>query len=119
MTKVIVIESDKTKVDFSRFRQGMINSFEGACNADGSFKKGWQPPGQWYVRVNASGKYTVVHNQNRLDYALSCSLLKDTHGTIKSSNLTDVSFDLDITSNGEPVLLPFRFHITFTVKKDG
>lgn len=117
MTKVIIIESDKSKIDFSRFRQGMINSFEGACNADGSFKRGWQPPGQWYVRKEGPGKYTVVHNQNRLDYGLSCSLLKeDSIGTIRSSNLLDVSFDLEITRDGTPIDLPFRFHITFSVK---
>lgn len=116
MTKILIIESDQSKIDFNKIRLGIIHSFEGACNADGSFKKGWQPPGQWYVRREGPGKYVVIHNQNRTDYAVSSSLLKDDKGAIKVTNLKDVSFDLNIDRNGDPIDLAFRFTISFRVK---
>jgi hypothetical protein len=115
MTKVVIIESDKAKIGFNQIKQGIINSFEGACNADGSFKQGWQPPGQWFVRKEGPGKYVVVHNQNRIDYAVSSSLLKNDVGTIKVRNMKDVSFDIEISRNEVPIDLPFRFHIGFRV----
>lgn len=116
MTKILIIESDNAKIDFGKVRQGIIHSFEGACNADGSFKKGWQPPGQWYVRKEGAGKYTVVHNQNRIDYGVSASLLKDDKGTIKVSDLKDVSFLIEIRCGETAVDLPFRFTMGLRVK---
>lgn len=120
MTKIIVIEVDKStnKIPQQTINYGLDRMIEGACNADGSWKKGWQPPGQAYIRVNSPGKYTVVHNQNRLDYSVSAALINSI-GTLTVNNLTDVSFDVTIQLDKDNFAnIPFRFAMNFTVKQN-
>lgn len=117
MTKIVVVEVDKGKLKVEPIYYGLNRMMEGACNADGSWKKGWQLPGQSYVRLNSSGHYTVVHNLNRIDYSVSASLINSI-GTVEIENLTDVSFDIKISLNNEPANIAFRFAINFTAKKD-
>lgn len=120
MTKIIVIEVDKetNKIPQQTINYGLSRMIEGACNADGSWKRGWQPPGQSYVRLNSQGNYTVVHNQNRTDYSVSVSLINSI-GSIEIKNLTDVSFDVEIKLENNLANIPFRFAMSFTSKNNG
>lgn len=117
MTKIVIIEVDKqtNRIDQSILDRTINKMLEGACNADGSWKIGWQLPGQTGVRVNSQGNYTVIHNLNRLDYGVSVSLIKS-EGTIETKNLTDVSFDVEIKLGENLANLPFRFAINFVEK---
>lgn len=85
---------------------------EGAVNKDGSWKRGWQPLGQCYVRKEKeiNGVYTVVHNLNTIKYSLIASLLK-TPGAIEISNLTSIDFIVTIKEDNKLIDRDFRFAI--------
>lgn len=86
----------------------LFETYEGACNKDGTFKRGWEPTVQCYVRKEGVGDYVVVHNLNKLNYSLSVSLLSQP-GSFSVSEQGPVSFRLKTFLNKEPTDFDFRF----------
>lgn len=106
MTQVIAIS--KVNPSKEEIQLKLFKSLEGACNKDGTFKKGWEPTVQSYARKEGIGNYVVVHNLNRLDYSLSVSLLSQP-GSFKVSEQGAVSFRLETFLDKEPTDFDFRF----------
>lgn len=115
MTQVVVIElGEDGKLPGTKIIEKRVaNQLEGAVNVDGTWKKGWELPGQAYIRIKEPGKYEVVHNFNRKDYCLSVSLLTQP-GTFEILEMNDVLFRI-ITKDGDGKVTPqsFRFAINF------
>lgn len=80
MTQVAIgaieLDGDRSKVLHTSFSKVM----EGACNADGSWKRGWQLPTQSGVKHESVGVYTVTHNLGTLKYAASATKLSPMGG---------------------------------------
>lgn len=87
-----------------------FKNLEGACNADGTFKRGWEPTVQSSVRKEGVGNYVIIHNLNDVQYSLSVSLLSQP-GTFEVSEQSDVSFRLKTYLDKEPTDFNFRFSI--------
>lgn len=86
---------------------------EGACNADGSWKRGWEPALiQCYVKKDETGVYTVVHNINKTNYSLSISPIKvECNHKIRHQGPYSFTFEAwDQEKN--PIDIPFRFAIS-------
>ena len=107
MTQVMATQKEPTSKEI---QLKLFSNKEGACNKDGTFKKGWEPGIQSFVRKEGVGNYVVVHNLNKLDYALSVSLLSQP-GSFKISEQSDVSFRLETFLDKEPTDFEFRFNI--------
>lgn len=107
MTQVVVTREGASQKEI---QLKLFNSLEGACNKDGTFKRGWEPTVQSYVRKEGVGNYVVVHNLKRLDYSISVSLLSQP-GSFKLSEQSDVSFRLEAFLDKEPTDFDFRFNI--------
>lgn len=111
MVNMFVVESSSSKLDLKHMNKVLSSTIEGACNANAIWKKGWQPPGQWYVKKETIGVYTIVHNLNTIKYSIVASLLKSP-GTIEIRNLTDISFDLEIKEDSALKDRDFRFAVS-------
>lgn len=109
MTQIVATLLDKSSPKEAQLK--LFQSIEGAANADGSWKKGWEPGIQTFVRKEGMGDYVIVHNLNRLDYSLSVSLLTQP-GSFEISEQREVSFRLKTTLNKEPFDSAFRFAIS-------
>ena len=107
MTQVVATLAEK----MAQSKIKLVKSLEGAANKDGTWKKGWEPTVQSFIRKEGTGDYVVVHNINRLDYSLSVSLVPSQPGTISISDQTDVSFRVKFTRGKEPFDSDFRFAI--------
>ena len=113
MTQVVMLEMKNIERPTEKDTLSQLSQMiEGACNEDGSWKKGWQPNLiQTYVRHEDVGKYVVVHNLNNNRYSLSVSLIK-ANGNIAISDMNDISFRIDISISGEAKDCGFRFAIS-------
>lgn len=107
MTQVVVTREGASQKEI---QLKLFNSLEGACNKDGTFKRGWEPTVQSYVRKEGVGNYVVVHNLNREDYSLSVGLLSQP-GSFEIAEQGPVSFRLKTSLNKEPTDFDFRFAI--------
>lgn len=88
-------------------------SFEGACNVDGTFKKGWHPKGQgqWFVKHLGTGFYRVYHNLNTTDYAASFRIVKDV-GAIEIIAMSDIHIDILVSKDTLPADKDFHFNVS-------
>lgn len=87
-----------------------FKNLEGACNKDGTFKRGWEPTVQSFVRREGVGDYVVVHNLNDVHYSLNVSLLSQP-GSFEISDQNEVSFRLKTYLDRIPTDFEFRFNI--------
>jgi hypothetical protein len=111
-----MIKSKNTVISTNTFQKSINNMFLGEVSIDGELKKIKGDFIQWYVQTHIAGIYRVVHNLNRLDYAVSAGRTTNDLVAIEVSNLTDISFDVKITKDGEVMQLPFRFSLNFMVE---
>lgn len=109
MTQVHILPGRSCKLsmdDLVKSTRSIINS---VVSADGQFSLGRRPSGYWYVQHLGMGSYRVVHNLNRIDYAVSVSKITDDALCMETYDLDDVSFKLSIQQDGSPVDRPFSF----------
>lgn len=112
MTQIHIIQSSQSVINFDAFASSNQNLIRAIVSQSGQFSLGHQPPGQWYVKHISTGLYQIVHNLKRLDYGVSAGkYLTNEALTIETSSLNDISFDVKITRDGEPVDRPFEFSV--------
>ena len=110
MTKVVAIELENGKVpSASKIKKKISKMIEGALNANGSWKRGWEPVLlQAYMRREEEGVYTYVHNLNRSDYSLSHNTLHGGGTFIR--NMGPVSFTIETRDENQELKdLDWRF----------
>ena len=110
MTHVVVVElKDRKMPDAKVIKRKIAKMIEGAVNADGSWKKGWEPALlQCYMRKEGDGIYTFVHNLNRADYSLSHNTLREGGTFIRY--MGDVSFTVETHDKDQNLVdLDWRF----------
>lgn len=92
---------------------------EGAANADGTWKKGWEPKLlQCFIRKAPHAVYTVVHNVNR-NYALSMSLVKPEPGIkLEVLEQTKKDFTFRIIDEKED-FIDWSFRFAMSILIDG
>lgn len=111
MSKVIVTKvKDGKKPSKTEINNKITQMIEGAANADGSWKKGWQPSLlQCYIKKDEVGVYTVVHNLERKDYSLSLSPIK-VECNYKILWQGALSFTFEARDSEQNLIdIPFRF----------
>jgi len=106
------MEVVKSKLSNLNNLMALTKMIEGAANSDGTWKKGWEPTVQSFIRKEDIGDYVVVHNLNKLNYAVSVSLVTPQPGTLMITDQTDVSFRLKLTRDKAPFDADFRFAIS-------
>lgn len=118
MTKVVVLQlKDGVKPSLSEIKKHEQKTYDGAANKDGSWKKGWNPFIQGFVRKEELGVYTIIHNLKTKNYSVSVSLI-DQLGSFEIQEVGEVSFKLKIKYNNEPIDSEFRFSI-FLMEQNG
>lgn len=105
------IKSNKTLINPNTLQKSTNRMFLGEVTDTGQLLKKHGPFKQWYVQTHIPDTYRVVHNLGRKDYAVSVSKMTNDNVVIETSNLTDAYFDVQITKDGLPVKLPFRFSL--------